>query len=100
MNVPGEDGQCWLSLDFHVLQGWTQVSYISLCLCVCVSVGDFYLFIIDLSLCKVNYETHRNVSILFLIVIYNCKYIFSRQKEKIFYCYILIVCYTKWFAQL
>lgn len=42
-------------------------------------------------LCKVIYQLNRTVSILCLIVIYNCTYIFSRPKDQVFYCYSLCV---------
>ena len=48
----------------------------------CVGLCGFFCFNKFLGftvLCKVVYLTNRNVSISLLIVIYNCKYIFSRQ---------------------
>jgi len=85
-NVP-VDGQCWPSLDFHlhilvayrrgdlyhVLQGRT-LSHLSLCVCVSLWFSSVCLLFISV-LCKVIDQTHRNVPILFAIVIYNCKYI-------------------------
>lgn len=62
---------------YHVLQGWTQVSYFSFCWCVSLCV--FFLCLLISVLCKVVYQTHRNVSILFLIVIYDCKYFLDKR---------------------
>lgn len=64
--------------------------------CVCVFVGDsfagyFVWWRSSLLSLLCIYQTNRNISILFLIVIYNCKYIFSREKDQIFYCFFLCV---------
>lgn len=75
-----------------------------LLVCVCVYVRVFvsdpsvffslFCLFLDLTVsCKVIYQTNRTISILFVIVIYNCKYIFSRQ---IFYCSILCAWHMTW----
>lgn len=62
---------------------------ILLSVCVCLLV--IFVSLLISVLCKVIYQQNRTISILCLIVIYNCTYIFSRPKDQVFYCYSLCV---------